>query len=231
MQLRHSQRLSIDGGAGRASAATAAALTATLGLAAASWVVAVRQMSGMDMGVATRLGSFAFFIALWASMMAAMMLPGAAPAVLRRAHAGGRVRAVPLFVGSYLVVWTLVGMAVYALYRPHGSVVAGAVAIAAGLYELTPLKQHFRGRCRESVRSGFGFGLYCVGSSIGLMLLLVAVSVMSVTLMSVVAGLVLAQKLLPAKPAIDVPVALSIVGLGVLIVIAPSSVPGLTPPM
>jgi predicted metal-binding membrane protein len=62
-------------------------------------------------------------------------------------------------------------------------------------------------------------------------LLLVAVSVMSVTLMSVVAGLVLAQKLLPAKPAIDVPVALSIVGLGVLIVIAPSSVPGLTPPM
>lgn len=39
-----------------------AALTATLGLAAASWVVAVRQMKGMDMGVATRLGSFAFFV-------------------------------------------------------------------------------------------------------------------------------------------------------------------------
>jgi hypothetical protein len=37
-------------------AATAAALTATLGLAAACWVVAVRQMNGMDMGVATRLG-------------------------------------------------------------------------------------------------------------------------------------------------------------------------------
>jgi predicted metal-binding membrane protein len=68
-------------------APTAAALTATLGLAAASWVVAVRQMHGMDMGVATRLGSFAFFVALWVSMMAAMMLPGAAPAVLRRAHA------------------------------------------------------------------------------------------------------------------------------------------------
>jgi hypothetical protein len=32
-----------------------ALLTATLGLAAASWVVAVRQMNGMDMGVATRL--------------------------------------------------------------------------------------------------------------------------------------------------------------------------------
>ena len=39
------------------TAATAAALTATLGFAAVSWVVAVRQMSGMDMGIATRLGS------------------------------------------------------------------------------------------------------------------------------------------------------------------------------
>ena len=40
-----------------------------------------------------------------------------------------------------------------------------------------------------------------------------------------------AQKLLPAKAAIDVPLALAIIGLGVLILIAPSLVPGLTPPM
>ena len=208
------------------AATTAAALAATLGLAAASWVVAVRQMNGMDMGAQTRLGSFGFFAAVWVWMMAAMMLPGAAPAVLRRAHASSRVRTAPLFVGAYLAVWTLVGVAVYALYRPHGSGAAGAVVIAAGVYELTPLKQHFRQRCRESVRSGFGFGIYCVGSSIGLMLMLVALSVMSVTWMSVIAVLVLAQKLLPAKAAIDLPLALSIVGLGVLIVMAPSSVPG-----
>ena len=213
------------------TSARTAALTATLGLAAASWVVAVRQMNGMDMGVATRLGSFAFFVGLWVAMVAAMMLPGAAAAASRRAHATGRVRAVPLFVGSYLAVWTLVGVAVYALYRPHGSFAAGAVAIAAGVYEFTPLKQHFRRRCRASVRSGFEFGLYCVGSSIGLMVMLVALSAMSVTWMCVIAVLVLAQKLLPAKAAIDVPLALAIVGLGILIVIAPSSVPGLTPPM
>jgi NAD(P)-dependent dehydrogenase (short-subunit alcohol dehydrogenase family) len=65
-----------------------------------------------------------------------------------RAHASGPVRAVPLFVGSYPAVWTLVGVAVYAVYRPHGSFAAGAVAIAAGGYEFTPLKQHFRRRCR-----------------------------------------------------------------------------------
>jgi predicted metal-binding membrane protein len=212
------------------TATTAAALAATLGLAAASWVVAVRQMNGMDMGAQTRLGSFGFFAAVWVWMMAAMMLPGAAPAVVRRAQAGG-ARAVPLFAGSYLAVWALVGVGVYALYRPHGSGAAGAVVIAAGVYELTPLKQHFRRRCRESVGSGFGFGLCCVGSSIGLMLVLVAVGVMSVTWMAVIAVLVLGQKLLPAKAVLDVPLALAIVGLGILIVIAPSSVPGVTPPM
>ena len=209
----------------------AAALTATLGLAAAAWVVAVRQMNGMDMGTATPLGSFALFVALWVPMMAAMMLPGAAPAVLRCARVSGRARAVPLFVGSYLAVWTLVGIAVYALYRPHGSFAAGVVAIAAGVYEFTPLKGHFRRLCRENVRSGFEFGLYCVGSSIGLMLVQVALGVMSVTWMLVIAVVALAQKLLPAKAAIDVPLALAVVGLGILIVIAPASVPGLTPPM
>src|SRR5262249_35908464 len=54
------------------------ALAATLALAAACWVVVIRQMSGMDMGVATRLGSFVSFAVLWVPMMAAMMLPGAA---------------------------------------------------------------------------------------------------------------------------------------------------------
>jgi predicted metal-binding membrane protein len=213
------------------TAAMAAALAATAGLAAAFWVIAVRQMQGMDMGVATRLGSFASFTAVWVVMMAAMMLPGAAPAVLRRAQASDGVRAVPLFIGSYLAVWALAGPAVYALYRPHGPVAAGAVTVAAGVYELTPLKRHFRRRCRDSVRSGFQFGLCCAGSSIGLMLILLALGVMSVTWMAVIAVIVLAQKLLPARAAIDVPLALAIAGLGTWIIIAPWSVPGLTPPM
>jgi hypothetical protein len=41
----------------------------------------------------------------------------------------------------------------------------------------------------------------------------------------------LRSRQVPAKAAIDVPLALAIVGLGVLIVIAPSLVPGLMPPM
>src|SRR5437867_2845428 len=116
--------------------ASAAALATTLGLAVASWVVTVRQMHGMDMGVATQLSSFAFFVALWAAMMAAMMLPGLVPAVLSRSRSTGPVRAVVPFVASYLVVWTLVGALLYA-YRPHGTTTAGLVVISAGLYELT----------------------------------------------------------------------------------------------
>jgi predicted metal-binding membrane protein len=187
-----------------------------LGFAAASWAVAVQQMGGMDMGAATDLGSLGFFVAAWVPMMAAMMLPGAVPAAARFVRATGAVLAVPLFAASYLAVWTLFGLAVYALYRPHGTAAAGALAIAAGVYELTPLKRHCRRRCRESVRSGFEFGLYCVGSSIGLMVVLVALGVMSVTWMAVVAVLVLAQKLLPPRASVDAPVALAIIGLGIL---------------
>ena len=210
---------------------TRTALAATLGLAALAWVVTVRQMHGMDMGVATPLGSFAFFVALWAVMMAAMMLPGLAPAVVRRARTRGAVRAVVPFVASYLVVWTLVGAFIYALYRPHGVTTAGLVVIAAGLYELTRLKQHCRRCCRASTRSGFRFGLYCVGSSIGLMGMLVALGAMSVTWMLVIAALAFAQKLLPTKPVVDVPLALAIVALGILIIAAPGSIPGLMPPL
>ena len=215
----------------RGAAAPPIVLAATLGLAAACWAVTAWLMDGMDMGVATRPGAFGFFVAAWVTMMAAMMLPGAAPAVARHTRMTGKVRAALPFTGSYLAIWALAGVAAYALDQPHGSLAAGAVVIAAGAYELTPVKRHFRRRCREAAGSGLGFGLCCVGSSIGLMALLVALGVMSLLWMSVVAVLACAQKLLPAKAAIDVPLALALIGLGFVIVIAPSLIPGLTPPM
>ena len=214
----------------RRAAGPAIVLAATLGLAAACWAAAAWLMDGMDMGVATRPGPFGLFAAVWVTMMAAMMLPGAAPAVARHARMSGTVRAAPVFAGAYLTVWALAGVVTYALDRPHGSLAAGAVVIAAGGYELTPVKQYFRQRCREDAGSGLGFGLCCVGSSIGLMAMLVALDVMSLFWMSVIAVLACAQKLLPAKAAIDVPLALALIGLGLVIVSAPSLVPGLTPP-
>jgi predicted metal-binding membrane protein len=151
-------------------------------------------------------------------MMAAMMLPSAVPAIARRTRERDGVLAAPLFAGSYLGTWALAALAMCLLYRPPGAVTAGALMVGAGLYELTPLKRECRRRCRERVRSGLRFGAYCFGSSIGLMLVLVAVDVMSIALMFAIAVVVLAQKLLPPHPAVDVPVALAMVALGVAIV-------------
>jgi predicted metal-binding membrane protein len=185
------------------------ALLTTLGLAGLAWLIALHEMDGMDMGYATELGSAGSFAVLWISMMAAMMLPGAAQATARVA------RVVP-FVATYLAVWAAVGVAVYALYEPHGAAAAGVVTVAAGLYELTPLKRRCRERCRED-RSGLAFGVHCVGASIGLMAVFVALGVMNVAWMAVVAVLVAAQKLLAPRTSIDVPLALAIVALGLIV--------------
>jgi predicted metal-binding membrane protein len=212
-------------------AAAAAAFTATIGLGAAGWIVTVQRMHGMDMGVATRLGSLAYFLSVWVPMMAAMMLPGTAPVVQRNVRAGGRLLDIPSYLGGYLAIWAGCGLAVYAVYRPHGAVAAGALTVAAGAYELTPMKRRFRQMCRDRVSSGLVLGLCCVGSSIGLMLVMVALGVMSLTWMSVIAAVVLVQKLLPPRAVIDGAVAMAIIALGVAVLTAPSSVPGLVLPM
>lgn len=212
------------------SSAQYAVGAATLGAAGAGWVSALRLMHGMGGGTATELGSLASFSAVWASMMAAMMLPGAVPAVVRSVQAGDRYHA-PLFVASYLAIWALVGLAVYAADRPHGTSAAAAIVLAAGVYELTPLKRNLRKRCRADVGSGLEFGLCCFGSSVGLMAILAAIGLMNVTWMAVITVVVLTQKLLPPKAAVDVPLALVIVGIGVAIAVTPSSIPGLLPAM
>jgi len=158
------------------TAPLAAALTATLGLAAASWVIAVWQMRGMDMGVATRLGSFAFFIAVWVVMMAAMMLPSAAPVavlwtrLISGASAGfGRVARLGLFLSGYLLTWAAVGAVAFAALAGTGRLLTAsptaakwlgvAIFIAAGIYQLTPWKDWCLRRCRSPI----GALMYYVG--------------------------------------------------------------------
>jgi predicted metal-binding membrane protein len=196
--------------------ATTGATAATIGLAAAGWALSIPRMSGMDMGVATTLGSFSFFMSVWVPMMAAMMLPGLILPAVRVAATQRRPFAVPFYIGSYLTVWALVGVLVYAVYRPHSAATAGVLAVTAGLYELTPRKRRFRQACRDADRSGWQLGLCCVGSSAGLMVVMLAFGAMSLTWMAVIAAAVLIQKILPSRPAVDVPVAIAIVALGVI---------------
>jgi predicted metal-binding membrane protein len=140
-----------------------------LAAALAAWIVTVQRMQGMDAGPGTDLGALGWYLGIWVTMMAAMMLPSAAPMVMLFAKVAGdrarrRRKFVPtwVFVAGYLAVWTVYGLAAYGVFRliksvDHGFldwgrsgpyVVGGAVALA-GLYELSPLKAVCLKHCRS----------------------------------------------------------------------------------
>ena len=222
---------------------TAAALL--LAAAAVAWVVTVERMSGMDEGPGTELGGLGWYLGIWVVMTAAMMLPSAVPQVARLAH---RTPAV-LFAAGYLAVWIAYGVAAYGIFRlvtsidtgwlawnEAGPYAAGALIVAAAIYELTPLKQRSLRRCRAvhnsdgAVRSGLAHGLDCVGCSGGLMLVLFAIGVMSLFWMAIVAAAIFAEKVLPRGVAFSRAVAVGLLIRGIWVAAAPASVPGLTEP-
>src|ERR1041385_6115433 len=98
----------------RAFTTTAALLGASL----VAWIVTVERMRGMDSGPGTDLGGLGWFLGIWVTMTAAMMLPSAAPAAGHLTRLARRVH-VPtvLFVAGYLAIWTVYGLAAYAVFR------------------------------------------------------------------------------------------------------------------
>jgi predicted metal-binding membrane protein len=219
-----------------------------LGAALVAWFVTVERMSGMDAGPGTDLGALGWYLGVWTTMTVAMMVPSAAPAALAR-HSRGLPTFV--FVAGYLAVWTAFGLAAYGVFRlvtsfeaawlawdRGGPFVAGGAIVAAGIYELTPLKQLLLRRCRSPLhaggdgafRTGLENGLYCVGCCWGLMAVLFALGVMSLFWMAVVAGVIFAEKVLPHGLRLTRIVAPALVALGVWVAVSPASVPGLTEP-
>src|SRR6266496_6381602 len=84
--------------------------------AVAAWAVTVDRMRGMDAGPGTDLGGLGWYLGIWVTMTAAMMLPSAVPAAGQVARLARREPTV-LFVAGYLSVWTVYGLAAYSLYR------------------------------------------------------------------------------------------------------------------
>jgi predicted metal-binding membrane protein len=227
---------------------TAAAATATIGLAVVAWVVTVERMRGMDAGPGTDLGGLGWYLGIWVTMTAAMMLPSAAPAARYVARLSRRVPTL-LFIAGYLAVWTGYGLVAYGLFRlvtsldigwiawdEGGPYVAGGVIVAAGIYELTPLKQLTLRRCRSpqqsagALRNGLAHGLDCVGCSGALMAVLFVLGVMSLFWMAVVAAVIFVEKVLPHGPRLSRVFALALVALGIWVAVSPAGVPGLTEP-
>src|SRR6058998_2064777 len=136
--------------------------------AVAAWAVTVDRMRGMDAGPGTDLGGLGWYLGIWVTMTAAMMLPSATPAARHVARLASRVPTL-LFVAGYLAVWTGYGLLAYGVFRlvtsldigwlawnRGGPYAAGGVIVAAGVYELTPMKRASLRRCR-SARHGNAF--------------------------------------------------------------------------
>ena len=234
--------------------------------ALAAWIITVQRMRGMDAGPGTDLGGLGWYVGIWVTMMAAMMLPSAAPMVLLFAKVSddrsrrGQAEFVPtwIFVAGYLFAWTLYGLLAYGVYRAvisagtdwlawerSGRYVAGGALVAAGVFQLTPLKDVCLRHCRSplhfllhgwrqgrtgAVRMGAEHGAFCLGCCWGLMLALFALGVMSLFWMALVAVAVLVEKLAPGGRQLSRVFALALIALGIWVSTAPASVPGLVQP-
>jgi predicted metal-binding membrane protein len=229
-------------------------------LAAFGWWWTVERMRGMDNGPWTDLGTFGWFLSVWVVMMAAMMLPSVAPTVaLYSRMTKQRSPLAPLVFGTgYFIVWAGAGVFAFAArsvidrlggaaldWNHAGRWIAGATLLVAAAYQLTPLKDACLGKCRSplgflmttwregpsgALVMGMKHGAWCVGCCWALMAALFALGIMSVVWMAVVAVVIAVEKTLPWGRAASRSTALILAVLGVLVLGAPSTIPGLTTP-
>ncbi len=226
-------------------------------VAAAAWVgvvVVARDMGSMPGTMGLGIGAFA---AVWALMMAAMMLPSVAPfaSLYARTFGSHRTRRVSALVSGYLLVWILAALPAYGLAWVAGSLVSGhrtgatvlAVALfaACGVYQLTPIKDRCLARCRSplgfvlkfgvyrgrtrDVRVGLHHGAFCVACCWSLMALLVAFGLMNVIAMVGLAGAVLVEKTSPWGRWVCRGLGVAALVLAVAVVFEPGLAPGLLP--
>ena len=172
--------------------------------------------------------NFLLIAVMWAVMMVGMMMPSAAPtrllfsALERKRTATNRIAS---FVAGYFAIWSAFSIAAAAAQTvlshtglismqmaTTSVVLGGAVFIAAGLFEFTPLKERCLVHCRSPLawiprhmrpgrlgafRMGVEHGAYCVGCCWALMLLLFVGGVMNLIWVAFLATIVLVQKVLP----------------------------------
>jgi predicted metal-binding membrane protein len=229
-------------------------------LAVVAWSFTVDRMRGMDGGPGTELGTLAWFLGIWLVMMAAMMFPSVAPTVaLYSTMTKKRNPVAPLvFASGYLLTWTAAGLLAFGVSEVGGRIfgdalswdragrwVAGGILVVAAVYELTPLKTMCLRHCRSplgfllsswrdglpgALQMGAKHGAWCVGCCWALMASLFALGVMSIAWMAFVAALIAAEKTLPWGRLATYGTAAILVTLGILIVVVPDAIPGLTIP-
>jgi predicted metal-binding membrane protein len=181
-------------------------------------------MSGMSAAAGGSLASLGVFLAVWTIMMAAMMLPAAAPMIVVFATAQAGRTAVPtwIFVAGYLFVWVVTGGAVYVVTeaatllsskdRANSALLLGFTLFAAGLYQFTSIKRVCLNHCRSplafvaqywrdgwlgALQMGMRHGTYCLGCCWALFAVLIVAGVMSLAWMLLLTLAVFVEKVLP----------------------------------
>ena len=188
---------------------------------------------------------------MWVVMMVAMMVPTAAPMTLVYAAVARKAAAQdsPLprtfvFVAGYVTVWGLFavlatvaqrGLDAVSLLSPtmasNSTVFGGVVLVAAGLYQISPLKHaclqhcrapaHFLSRYwRKGTLGAFGMGLrlgaYCLGCCWILMALLFVGGVMNLLWIAAISGFVLLEKTVPVGERGSRIAGVTAIGVGIL---------------
>jgi predicted metal-binding membrane protein len=238
-----------------------------LALAAAAWALLLWERAGgapdMAMAAPTMGLRAPLFLAIWVVMMVAMMFPTAAPMILAfhkiqegKRRQGGAFVSTWVFVAAYLLVWALSGLLAYAgalgaeavaawaALSPEAAARIGGVAIlAAGLYQLTPLKALCLAKCRSplafimtswregawgALRMGLVHGFYCLGCCWLLFVVLFPLGIMNIAAMAAVTLVIFAEKALPWSVAAARATAAALLLYGAAVIAAPSLLPTFT---
>jgi predicted metal-binding membrane protein len=176
----------------------------------------------------------AIVLTMWGAMTLAMMLPTAGPMLVTYAEVaetaakkGERIVSPLVLAGGYGLVWLTFALAatLAQLLLTHLALIdtamtttsglfSGAIFLAAGLYQFTPLKHacltqcqrpfpfffaHWETTPRGVFRLGLRQGLYCLGCCWAMMLVMLAVGVMNVVWMAALAIVMTAEKLGSAR--------------------------------
>lgn len=235
-----------------------------LATTAYAWLTLARADATMRMHTGPSLSALTVYTLQWGVMMTAMMLPSAAPMILFYGNISRRMRAakqrvIPaeLFALTYLALWLLTGIPVYAASVVIGELAAGSPAFAAaipyatagtlfaaGVYQLTPVKRACLRQCVSPVdflmrrwRDGYAASLrlaathavYCIGCCWALMLVLVAAGAMSLPWVLAIALVVLAEKLLPGGERTARIAGAALIALGVAVAVMPDLAGALRP--
>jgi predicted metal-binding membrane protein len=158
-----------------------------------------------------------------------------------------------VFVAGYMMVWTWAGIAAYAGAQTAEGVaerialspiiaarIGGALFIAAGLYQLTPLKDVCLSKCRTPItfimtswregtagafHMGVAHGGYCLGCCWLLFVILFPLGIMNIAAMAVLTLVVFAEKVLPWGRFTSRAIAVALVTYGIAVIAMPEILP------